>query len=417
MARNVYGLDLGSYDIKVYDKKKDTIWKEKNVIAFKDNRDRDIFAVGDDAFSMYGKAPSNIEITFPMEAGVISRFNDMQFLLQNLLKRGRQFSRGSEYVIAVPTDVTEVEKKAFFDLVIHSTAKAKEVNIVERSIADAVGLNLDIQNTKGIMIANFGGETTELSVLAGGGMVLNRLVKVGGLTFDQGIINLVKHSHDFLIGRQTAEVLRRNFNVFTGDSDSILSVAGRDLITGVPMRKPISIMLVRAAMKDPLLECVKAIHSLLDRTPPEVRKAIYENGIFLTGGLFLLRGLVSFFGARADVRCVVCDVVGDIRGGVSDRGRGHRVAAIAVLRGRGFGGSAGAGIGGASMARADRGICSRREIDAFPGDSFRDWRGNRAGDIDRLGIVQDVILRSKLCREMRGATAVPKIDILCITAE
>ena len=111
---------------------------------------------------------------------------------------------------------------------IHSTAKAKEVNIVERSIADAVGLNLDIQNTKGIMIANFGGETTELSVLAGGGMVLNRLVKVGGHTFDQGIINLVKHSHDFLIGRQTAEVLRRNFNVFTGDSDSILSVAGRD---------------------------------------------------------------------------------------------------------------------------------------------------------------------------------------------
>ena len=271
MARNVYGLDLGSYDIKVYDKKKDTIWKEKNVIAFKDNRDRDIFAVGDDAFSMYGKAPSNIEITFPMEAGVISRFNDMQFLLQNLLKRGRQFSRGSEYVIAVPTDVTEVEKKAFFDLVIHSTAKAKEVNIVERSIADAVGLNLDIQNTKGIMIANFGGETTELSVL--------------------GIINLVKHSHDFLIGRQTAEVLRRNFNVFTGDSDSILSVAGRDLITGVPMRKPISIMLVRAAMKDPLLECVKAIHSLLDRTPPEVRKAIYENGIFLTGGLANMPGL------------------------------------------------------------------------------------------------------------------------------
>ena len=273
MARNVYGLDLGSYDIKVYDKKKDTIWKEKNVIAFKDNRDRDIFAVGDDAFSMYGKAPSNIEITFPMKEGVISRFNDMQFLLQNLLKRGRQFSRGSEYVIAVPT------------------AKAKEVNIVERSIADAVGLNLDIQNTKGIMIANFGGETTELSVLAGGGMVLNRLVKVGGHTFDQGIINLVKHSHDFLIGRQTAEVLRRNFNVFTGDSDSILSVAGRDLITGVPMRKPVSIMLIRAAMKDPLLECVKAIHSLLDRTPPEVRKAIYENGIFLTGGLANMPGL------------------------------------------------------------------------------------------------------------------------------
>ena len=94
-----------------------------------------------------------------------------------------------------------------------------------------------------------------------------------------------------MIGRQTAEVLRRNFNVFTGDSDSILSVAGRDLITGIPQRREISIMLVRAAMKDPLLECVKAIHSLLDRTPPEVRKAIYENGIFLTGGLANMPGL------------------------------------------------------------------------------------------------------------------------------
>lgn len=122
MARNTYGLDLGSYEIKVYDKKKDTIWKEKDVIAIKDGTE--IFAVGDDAYGMYEKAPDNINVVFPMKEGVISHFNDMQFLLQNLLKKGRQFARGSEYVIAVPTDVTEVEKKAFFDLVIHSTAKA-----------------------------------------------------------------------------------------------------------------------------------------------------------------------------------------------------------------------------------------------------------------------------------------------------
>lgn len=177
MARNTYGLDLGSYEIKVYDKKKDTIWKEKNVIALKDKRE--IFAVGDTAFEMYGKSPAEIEVVFPMKEGVISKFNNMQFLLQNLLKQGHQFSRGSEYVIAVPTDVTEVEKKAFFDLVIHSTARAKEVNIVERSIADAIGLDLDVENAKGLFIANFGGETTELSVIAGGGMILNRLMKTG----------------------------------------------------------------------------------------------------------------------------------------------------------------------------------------------------------------------------------------------
>ena len=228
MARNTYGLDLGSYEIKVYDKKKDTIWKEKNVIAIKDQKE--IFAVGDTAYAMYGKAPANIEVVFPMKEGVISRFNNMQFLLQNLLKAGRQFARGSEYVIAVPTDVTEVEKKAFFDLVIHSTAKAKEVNIVERSIAAAVGLDLDVKNAKGLFIVNFGGETTELSVIAGGGMVLNRLIKNGGTAYDESIVNLVRHSHDFLIGRLTAERLRKRFGVFTGETDASLPVAGRDLI-------------------------------------------------------------------------------------------------------------------------------------------------------------------------------------------
>ena len=294
MARNTYGLDLGSYEIKVYDKKKDTIWKEKNVIAIKDQKE--IFAVGDTAYAMYGKAPANIEVVFPMKEGVISRFNNMQFLLQNLLKAGRQFARGSEYVIAVPTDVTEVEKKAFFDLVIHSTAKAKEVNIVERSIAAAVGLDLDVKNAKGLFIVNFGGETTELSVIAGGGMVLNRLIKNGGTAYDESIVNLVRHSHDFLIGRLTAERLRKRFGVFTGETDASLTVAGRDLITGVPMQKNISYSLVRAALRDPRLECVRAIRSMLDRTPPEVRKGIYANGIFLTGGMAHMPGLETYIG-------------------------------------------------------------------------------------------------------------------------
>lgn len=300
MAKNTYGLDLGSYEVKVYDKKQDTIWKEKNVIAIENKRE--IFAVGDDAYQMYEKTPDNIEVAFPMKEGVISRFNDMQFLLQTILKKDRGYIRGAEYVIAVPTDVTEVQKKAFFDLVIHSNAKAKEVNIVERSIADAVGLGIDVQNTKGVLIINFGAETTEISVLAGGGMVLNRLLKIGGTNFDQAIISLIRNSHDFLIGSHTAEMMRQRFDVFNGDAETAFSVAGRDLITGVPMRKPISINLVRAAFKDPLLECVKAIQSMLDRTPPEVRKAIYENGIFLTGGVANMDGLDAYIESMTGIQ-------------------------------------------------------------------------------------------------------------------
>lgn len=292
MARNVYGLDLGSYEIKVYDKKSDEIWNEKNVIAMKD--EKYIFSVGDEAYEMYEKAPGNIQVVFPMQNGVISRFDDMQYLLQNLLKKERKFARGSEYVIAVPTDVTEVEKRAFYDLVFHSTARAKEVNIVERGIADAVGLGLDVQNEKGVLVANFGGETTEVSVLASGGMVLNRLVKIGGVQFDMAVANLVRHNRDFLIGRLTAEVLRREFGVFGQQDDATLRVAGRNLITGVPQQKDIPIGLVRAAIKEPLEECVRAIKSMIDRTPPDVRKVIEKKGMYLTGGLANLRGLDTY---------------------------------------------------------------------------------------------------------------------------
>lgn len=292
MARNVYGLDLGTYEIKVFDKKQDTIWKEKNVIAIANGKT--IFAVGDEAYEMYEKAPGNIQVVFPMKEGVISRFNDMQYLLQNLLKKDRQFARGSEYVIAVPTDVTEVEKRAFFDLVIHSTAKAKEVNIVERAIAHCVGLGLDVQNTKGVMIVDFGGDTTEISIVASGGMVLNKMVKIGGSTFDNAVANLVRHNYDFLIGKLTAESLRRKFGVFGGDGTASMVVAGRNLLTGVPSQQEIPISLVRAAMKEPLAECITQINLLLERTPPEVLKAIQQNGIFLTGGLSYLPGLAHY---------------------------------------------------------------------------------------------------------------------------
>ncbi len=292
MARNVYGLDLGTYEIKVFDKKKDRIWREKNVIAMKDKRY--IFSIGDEAYEMYEKAPDNIQVVFPMKNGVIAHFDDMQYLLGNLLKTDRQFTRGSEYVIAVPTDVTEVEKKAFYDLVLHSEAKAKSVRIVERGLADAIGFGADIMNEKGLFIANFGGGTTELSVLSYGGLVLNRLVKIGGEHFDSAVASLVRHNEEFLIGRLTAERLRREFGVFDEDTGRRFTVFGRDLLTGVPSQMDVRISLVRAAMKEPLEECVRAIRSMIDRTPPDVRRGIEAKGIYLTGGIANLRGLSTY---------------------------------------------------------------------------------------------------------------------------
>lgn len=292
MLRNVYGLDLGTYEIKVYDKKKDIIWKEKNVVAVMDNKN--IISVGDDAYEMYERAPGNIQIVFPMKEGVISHFNDMQYLLQNILKKERRFTRGAEYVIAVPTDVTEVEKHAFYDLVMHSTAKAKSVSIVERSLAQAVGLGLDIKTIQGTMIVDLGAETTELSVISTGGLVLNKMLKIGGITFDNAISNLIRRNYDFLIGLRTSEMLRRRFGVFGGNSNSTMKVAGRNLVTGVPGQMDVPISVVRAAMREPLSECITNINSFLDRTPPEVAKSIQSNGIYLVGGLAYLPGLSRY---------------------------------------------------------------------------------------------------------------------------
>lgn len=292
LGRNVYGLDLGTYEIKVFDLKKNEIWKEKSVIALKD--EKNIFASGDEAFAMYEKAPDHIRIVFPMQGGVIAHFDDMQYLLESLLKKERHFSKGAEYLVAVPTDVTEVEKRAFYDLVYHSSARAKSVRIVEKGLADGVGAGVDVNKTRGAFIVNIGGGTTELSVLASGGMVLNRLLKIGGEQFDQAIINLVRHSKDFLIGRTTAEFLRKEFGIFSQTGKASLAVAGRDLVLGVPQTKKIPISLVRAAMKEPLDTCADAIRSMYERTPPDVRKGILENGICLTGGLANLKGLSTY---------------------------------------------------------------------------------------------------------------------------
>ncbi|MEE1315516.1 MAG: rod shape-determining protein [Faecalimonas sp.] len=292
MFGNVYGLDLGTYEIKVYDKKLNSVWKEKNTIAIKNRKE--VFSVGDAAYDMYEKAPENIEVVFPMQEGVISRFYDMQYLLENLLKKNRQFARGARYVISVPTDVTEVEKKAFYDLVIHSTAKAREAWVVERGIADAIGLGLHVQRAKGIFIVNMGAETTEISVLASGGMVLSRILKIGGASLDRNIINHAKFYEEFLIGRQTAELLRKTYGIADKVMDAPLVVSGRNMLTGIPEQRELSANLVRGAMEGGLKTCAMEIRSLLERTPPEVLLAIQKEGIYLTGGLANLHGIAAY---------------------------------------------------------------------------------------------------------------------------
>ena len=178
---NVYGIDIGTSNFKMCCKEKDTILNEKNIIAIANKKD--LLAFGDEAYEMYEKAPENIEVSFPVKFGVIADIENMQTLLLNFFNKvngDKKNTGNNDFYIAVPTDVTEVEKRAFYELVADSKVKAKNIYIVDKPVADAIGAGLDVTKSRGIMMVNIGAETTEISVLSLGGIVISKSIKIGG---------------------------------------------------------------------------------------------------------------------------------------------------------------------------------------------------------------------------------------------
>ena len=194
--------------IKIYNGVTRTSLNEKNIIAIKNKTD--LFEIGDEAFKMYEKAPDNIEVVFPIKYGVIADLKKMKMLFEQFFKKltGPRGSKMGRFCIAVPADITEVEKRAFYEVVAKSDIKAREIKIVEKPIADAVGLGIDISSSKGNMIVNIGADTTEVSIISHGGIVISRIVKIGGNMLDQLICESVKKRYNILIGLKTAEKIK-----------------------------------------------------------------------------------------------------------------------------------------------------------------------------------------------------------------
>ena len=176
MAINAFGIDLGTYNIKIYNGFTDRIVSHKNMIAIQNRRN--LFAYGDDAFTMYEKAPDNIKVSFPLTYGVIADINHMQILIRNFINDEMDGNiRSADYYISVPTDITEVEKRAFVDLVKESNIRARNIYIVEKAIADGIGMDVEMHRSQGFLVVNVGYETTEISILSLGGIVLSKLIK------------------------------------------------------------------------------------------------------------------------------------------------------------------------------------------------------------------------------------------------
>ena len=282
MANNAFGIDLGTNNIKIYSRSDDSIMVEKNMIAIENKKV--LFAYGNSAFEMYEKAPGNIHISYPLSYGVIADIKNMETLVRYFitdLQKGA--AKPADFYIAVPTDVTEVEKRAFYDLIKDANVKARKIMVVEKAVADGLGLDIDVKNSQGVLVVNVGYETTEISILSLGGIVLSRLIKTGGLKFDEAIRAAVRKEFSLIIGGKTSETIKMTLRDLEEEGNGAI-VYGRDIVTGLPIEREIPTKLVVECLEEHFNSIVDNVKVILERTPPELAADIYRHGIYLTGG-------------------------------------------------------------------------------------------------------------------------------------
>lgn len=307
---NGYGIDMGTGNLKIYSRASDTVTLQKNTIAIVEGNQ--MYAYGDEAYSMYEKAPENIEVSFPIVGGVIADFDNMQTMLLEVLAKNIDAKlKGSDIVIAVPTDITEVEKKAFYDMFAKTRIKAKSIRLCEKPLADALGLGIDITEPTGVMVVDMGCDTTEISVISLGGLVLSELLPYGGNNLDDSIVTYMKRRYNLVIGRKTAKMLKekigRAVEAEEGATPENITIVGRDIVSGLPIEMEISDEIIYQSIKDDLANIGSSIRMILEKVPPELAKDIVNSGIYITGGSSQIVGLGDLFKSMTNIDMIVSD--------------------------------------------------------------------------------------------------------------
>lgn len=306
MTNKLLGIDLGTSTLKIYKKGSQIVFDEKNVIAIENKKK--VMAFGDEAYDMLEKAPRSIDVSYPVRNGVIADIANMETLIGCALKQVQKGNFRSGYIlVAVPTDITQVEKKAFYDLIINSAAKVKGVGIVEKPIAAALGAGLDITSANGVMTVDIGADTTEISIMSLGGIVISKLIPVGGSKLDESIKVYVKKKYNLLIGDKTAEHIKKQLaNAFEEEEQSV-SVYGRDVVTGLPKEMEISSSMVHEAIIEYINIIIDSIKMILEKTPPEISSDIIDSGIYLTGGSASIKNLDQLISKETELQVNVAN--------------------------------------------------------------------------------------------------------------
>lgn len=282
MGNNTFGIDLGTSNIKIYNKATDSVTVEKNLIAVENKTT--LLAYGDSAYDMYEKAPSNIKISYPLSNGVIADIEHMKSLVKLFITDQMKGAlKPVDVYIAVPKDVTEVERRAFHDLIRESGVKAKKIMMVKKPVADGLGMGVDVMNSQGVLVVNVGYDTTEISILSLKGIVISKLIKVGGKKFDDAIRAVIRKEFSLIIGEKTAENIKMSLkDLEKAGQDAV--VYGRDIVTGLPVERSIPTDLIDQSLIESFDQILDNIKATLERTPPELAADIFKHGLYLTGG-------------------------------------------------------------------------------------------------------------------------------------
>lgn len=285
------GIDLGTSNTILCDKKGRVIIREPSVVAV-DVKSKRVVATGDQAKAMIGRTPGSIVAVRPLQDGVIADFDMTSDMLRSFMYRSSKkllFTR-TRVVISIPSDVTEVERRAVEDAV--RSAGAQDVELIEEPMAAALGVGLPVFDATGSMVVDIGGGTCDVAVISLGGVAASKSIKVGGDAFDEAIINYMKKEFDMLIGKNTAEDIKIKIgSAVEYDGEGAMEVKGRNLANGLPKSTEVTSAQIREVLKEPVEQIISAICETLEVTLPELSADIIDKGIYLTGGASQLRGL------------------------------------------------------------------------------------------------------------------------------
>ena len=297
---------LGTATVIAFVKGKGIVLREPSVVAV-DNNTNEVLAVGQEARRMLGRTPGNIVATRPLKDGVISNYTVTEKMLKYFINKiGGKTMFAPRIMICIPSQVTEVERKAVIDAA--SQAGARKVYLIEEPIAAAIGAGIDISKPCGNMIVDIGGGTTDIAVISLGGSVVSSSIKVAGDKFDEAVIRYIKKKHNVIIGERTAEELKVNIGcVYPKIQDVEMDIRGRDLTTGLPKTLTIHSSEMMEALIEPAMLIVDAVHGVLEKTPPELAADISDRGIYMTGGGSLLDGLDKLLQEKTGINVMIAN--------------------------------------------------------------------------------------------------------------